>query len=142
MQILTEHQIKEIAEQFDCGFRSFWHKPTATLLFVPDRKNYLFADTELFDEELQKLEDNFEDYLEIEKPDSSDSFEIMILFTEQLEDNSNIKNQLTYALNKKKPSEWLAKVDLFLADKSWDHTYAQMKQKISMVHTQGKRLAS
>ena len=46
------------------------------------------------------------------------------------------------ALREKQSAAWLAKVDLFLADKSWDHTYVQMKQKISLLQTQDKLLAS
>jgi hypothetical protein len=103
MPTLTEQQIKEIAEQLDCGFRSFWHKPTGELLFVPDLNNNPFADAEFFEEDLEKLDNNFNDYIEIEKPNSSDSFEIMANFTEQLNDNEKLKNELLKALNKKKP---------------------------------------
>jgi len=46
------------------------------------------------------------------------------------------------ALREKQSPAWLAKVDLFLADKSWDHTYVQMKQKIALLQTQDKLLAS
>jgi glycosyltransferase involved in cell wall biosynthesis len=45
-------------------------------------------------------------------------------------------------LKVKKSSKWLAKVDAFLADKSWDNTYSQMKSKISQVQAQDKLLAS
>jgi hypothetical protein len=103
MPTLTEQQIKEIAEQLDCGLRSFWHKPTGELLFVPDLNNNPFADAEFFEEDLEKLDNNFKDYIEIEKPNSSDSFEIMANFTEQLNDNEKLKNELIKALNKKKP---------------------------------------
>ncbi len=103
MPALTEQQIKEIAEQLDCGFRSFWHKPTGELLFVPDLISNPEFDNDLFDADLEKLDNNFSDYFEIEKPTSSDSFEIMANFTEQLSDNNKLKNKLINALNKKKP---------------------------------------
>ncbi|RZL14172.1 MAG: glycosyltransferase, partial [Pedobacter sp.] len=45
-------------------------------------------------------------------------------------------------LTKKKSAEWVAKVDEFLADKSWDHTYSEMKNKIAQVQSQDKLLAS
>lgn len=45
-------------------------------------------------------------------------------------------------LKKKKSVEWVMKVDEFLADKSWDHTYSQMKNKIAQVQSQDKLLAS
>ncbi len=103
MPTLTESQIKEIAEQLDCGFRSFWHKQSGELLFIPDLNNNPFAEAEFYKEDLQKLENNMDEYIEIEKPNSNDSFEIMANFPEQLNDNDKIKNELINALNKKKP---------------------------------------
>jgi hypothetical protein len=103
MPTLTEQQIKEIAEQLDCGFCSFWQKTTGELLFIPDFNNNPYADTELYADDLEKLDNNFGDYLEIEKPNSSDSFGIMANFTEQLNDNEKLRNKLINALNKKKP---------------------------------------
>jgi hypothetical protein len=103
MQTLTEEQIREIADQLDCGFRSFIHRVSNELLFVPDFTNYPYIEPEFFEEELKKLEDNHADYIEIEKPSSHDSFEWMANFTDEIIDNKNLKNQLTRALNKKKP---------------------------------------
>ena len=103
MPTLTEQQLNEIADQLDCGFRSFWHRTTGKLLFVPDFDNDTYADTEFFDDELKKLEKSIGGYLEIEKPTSNERFEIMAKFTEQLTGNENLKNELIKALNKKKP---------------------------------------
>ena len=49
------------------------------------------------------MENNWGDYVEIEKPQSKDNFEIMVNFAEHLGDNNQIKNKLFNALNKKKP---------------------------------------
>jgi hypothetical protein len=134
MPTLTDEQIKEIAEQLDCGFRGFWHKQTSELLFVPDLNNDPFADTEWFADDLEKLENNFDDYIEIEKPHSSDSFEIMANFTEQLDDSNKLKNQLIDALNKKKPFKEFK----FIVDNSgiyrqqwFDFKNEQLKQWVS-----------
>lgn len=94
--------VKEIAEQLDCGFRVFIHIKTRQILFVPDDNNYSDFDTEAWAEELEKLENNFTEYYEIDKWTSSDAFEIMSEFTEQLTDN-NLQSRLIYALGKKKP---------------------------------------
>jgi glycosyltransferase involved in cell wall biosynthesis len=51
-------------------------------------------------------------------------------------------NAAETVLSNNNPTEWLKKVDLFLSDKSWDHTYAEMKSKITLVQSQGKLLAS
>jgi hypothetical protein len=59
--------IKEIAEQLDCGFRAFIHKTTGQILFVPNENNLTDIDLDLWDEELEQLENNFTDYYEINK---------------------------------------------------------------------------
>jgi hypothetical protein len=94
--------IKEIAERLDCGFRAFIHVKTSQMLFVPDDNNYSDFDTEAWAEELELLENNFTEYCEIEKWTSSEAFEIMSEFTDQLTDN-NLQSRLLNALRKKKP---------------------------------------
>ena len=103
MLTLTQQQIKEIADQLDSGMRCFLHKETSELLFVPDIENNPDIDEELFEEELEELDNNFGDYVEIEKPASRDSFEVMADFAEQLSDNVKLKTQLLQALDKKHP---------------------------------------
>ena len=103
MPTLTEEQIKEIADQLDCGFCSFWHRQTGKLIFFPDFDNNPFAESEFYEEELEEINNNFSDYVEIEKPQSSDSFRIMVKFAEQLDDKNELKYELIKALNRKKP---------------------------------------
>ncbi len=100
MITFTKDQIKEIAEQLDCGLRAFYHKETGELMFVPDTDK--FDDTEVWEDDLQKLEDNFLDYREIEAMESRASFIVMEDFVDQLK-NSTIKNKLLNALEKRKP---------------------------------------
>lgn len=94
--------IKEIAEQLDCGLRTYMHKTTEELLFVPDTDNYPDMDWEAWDEDLELLENHFDDYWEIEKWSTRESFEMMASFAEQLTEN-RLKSRLIEALNKKKP---------------------------------------
>ena len=100
---LTDEQIKEIAEQLDCGFRCFWNKQANALLFVPDTNRFPEMDSEAFDEDLEQLDNNFDDYDEIESMQSSDSFEIMKAFAEQLKHNNKLQQQLIFALDNNKP---------------------------------------
>ena len=103
MQKLSELKIHEIAEQLDCGNRSFIHKTTGELLFIPDFDNNPFSDTEFYADEIEKLDSAPDEYIEIPKPDSSESFEIMAKFTERLELKNPVKIELLRALAKKKP---------------------------------------
>lgn len=71
MTNLTNEQIKEIAEQLDCGFRCFWNKETGELIITPDTSKHPEMDTEAWSDELEKLENNFCDYYEIDNLSSS-----------------------------------------------------------------------
>ncbi|HNU21723.1 MAG TPA: UPF0158 family protein [Bacteroidales bacterium] len=98
----TTDIVKEIAEQLDCGFRAFIHKTSRQLLFVPDNNNYPDIDLDSWDEELEQLENNFTDYYEIDKWTSSEAFETMSEFADQLTDK-NLQSRLFDALRKNKP---------------------------------------
>ena len=102
MNSKTIDNIKEIAEQLDCGLRAFIHKTSGQLLFVPDENNLTEIDLAPWDEELEQLENNFTDYYEIEKWTSSEAFEIMSDFTDQVSDNK-LQSRLYDALRKNKP---------------------------------------
>ena len=98
----TKENIKEIADQLDCGFRAFINKTTGQLLFVPDENNYPEIDLDSWHEELEQLENNVKDYYEIDKWTSNEAFEIMNDFANQLTEN-NLQSQLINALRKNKP---------------------------------------
>ncbi len=100
---LTKEQIKEIAEQLDCGFRSFVHKENGELLFTPDTLRHPDMDLDAWSEENEKLDNNFMDYLEIEPLESRDSFQIMADFAESLTDSNKLKEKLFNALNRRGP---------------------------------------
>lgn len=81
MNSLTPDTIKEIAEQLDCGFRAYMHMSTGQLLFVPDEDSLPDIELDSWEEELELLENNFEDYYEFDKWTSNESFEMMSEFT-------------------------------------------------------------
>lgn len=94
--------IKEIAEQLDCGFRVFIHKTSGQLLFVPDENNLTEIDLDPWNEELEQLENNFTDFYEIDKWTSSEAFKIMSEFVDQVSDDK-LQSRLFDALRKNKP---------------------------------------
>ncbi len=103
MANLTEKQINEIAEMLDCGFRGYWHKQNGELLFVRDSEFDSFEDGDMVDEDLEKLNKNPDDYIEIDKPESSDNFKMMENFAKQLEGDDKLKSELFTALKMRKP---------------------------------------
>lgn len=102
MHIATKENIKEIAEQLDCGFRAFIHKTTGQLIFVPDENNLTSIDLDPWDEEFKVLENNNQDFYEVERWTSSEAFDVMSEFAEQLGDRS-LQNRLFEALRRRKP---------------------------------------
>ena len=102
MLTFTTDEIKEISEQLDCGFRAFYHKQTGELIFVPDSDKHLDMDARACQDELHKLDENFEDYQEVYAMEASDSFKVMAEFTEQLADKK-LQEKLINALSRKGP---------------------------------------
>ena len=103
MQI-TEEKIREIAGNLDVGLRCFYHLKTGEIETTPDfdGNDWFDYDTELWQEILDKLDENRDDYLEFEKMSSHESFEVMADFAETV-DNKNLQDRLYKALNKSKP---------------------------------------
>ena len=103
METLNDQQVKEIAEQLDTGWRCFFNIKTREIVSVPDFIENPDYDREYFEEDLDKLEFHADQFIEIEKPCSRDSFNIMLGFTDQLTGNNELKEMLFNALDRKKP---------------------------------------
>jgi len=99
---LTKDQIKEIADQLDCGMRCYVNKETGNIKSIPDFDNWFSDDLEPWSDLINELEENRDKYIEIEKMESHESFEIMADFAENV-DSKELKNSLINALNKKHP---------------------------------------
>lgn len=103
MTTLTTDKIKEISDQLDCGFRCFLHRQNNKLLFIPDTTRHIEIDTEAWATEIDELENNFDNYFEIDQLESGDTFRIMQQFTDTLKDTNQLKEKLIDALQNKKP---------------------------------------
>lgn len=95
-------QIKEMAEQIDCGFCCYYHKISGEIVSIPDFDDRMDDIEEFFGEDLAKIKKDKKNFLKIEKPSSRESFEIMEDFVEEVED-PRLRDELNYALNHKKP---------------------------------------
>ena len=98
---LTKDQIKEIAEQLDCGMRCYIDKETGEIKTTPDFDNW-YTDDELWTDILNELEENWDKYVEIERMESRDSFDLIADFAESV-DSRELRDSLINALNKKHP---------------------------------------
>jgi len=104
MNKLSKEQINDIAQNIDCGQKSFWNSRTFEILTLPDFDTQDASDFEdLYAEDLQKLEKNASDFHEIERPGSSDSFRFMEEFAENLPSKLQLKARLFNALSQRNP---------------------------------------
>lgn len=98
---LSNNQIKQIAEDLDCGLISFINSDTKEIKSIIDPDD-IYAEEEHWKEDLEEIENNWTNYIRIDKMSSREAFEIMEEFTLQIK-NIKIQNRLIYALNRRKP---------------------------------------
>lgn len=99
---LSEDQIKEIAENLECGMRCFYNHKSGEIKTILNFDSWLGADEEPWEEELQEINENWGDYIEFEGFESYESFQIMADFAENIEDK-RLQNKLINVLNRPKP---------------------------------------
>jgi hypothetical protein len=103
MKPLNNLEINEIAQQFDCGFDCFWNIRNNSLLFIPDENANSGVEMEFWEEELEALENDFDSYVKIPKPESFDNFKIMEAFVNSNIPDENFKKELEITLRESKP---------------------------------------
>lgn len=101
-KILTDEQIREIADNMEMGLVCFIHKQSYEVVCIPDELRFPAADMEYWEEDARKVEENDMDYYEIEPLAPSDSFRVMEQFVETL-GISVLKDILNEALHRPKP---------------------------------------
>jgi len=97
----TENEINNIAQSLDCGLNCYINTDTWERKEIIDL-NESYGDDELFREELAELEQNWENYIIIEKMSSREGFEVMESFLTKVT-SAKRKNRLINALNRKHP---------------------------------------
>jgi hypothetical protein len=99
---LTENQIKEIADNLECGMRCFYNLKTGEIKTLLNFDSWIGADEELWQEDSKEIDDNWADYFQFEGFESHESFRILADFAESVGDVS-LQGKLIKALNKPKP---------------------------------------
>ncbi|HET56593.1 MAG TPA: hypothetical protein ENN33_15465 [Ignavibacteria bacterium] len=99
---LTNEQIKSIAEDLDIGMNVYVHIETNEIKTIIDFDQHFDADTELWEEDINEIEENFDKYFQFEKMDSRESFQVMADFVETVEDEK-LREKLELGLSLSKP---------------------------------------
>jgi hypothetical protein len=102
MIILSTSQIKEIANHLDCGLKCYYNRKTNEIQAIPDFDNSVFVEKETWQDLIDEIDEHFEDYFLFEQMSSSGSFQVMIEFVNEVEDES-FRKRLVFALNRSHP---------------------------------------
>jgi hypothetical protein len=99
---MEKEKIKDIAENLDIGMRCFVHLKTKELKVIPDIDKHPDIDSEVWSAGIEEIENNLDDYVEIDSMDSRDSFRVMADFVDTVDDE-NLKEKLADSLDRPKP---------------------------------------
>lgn len=85
------------------GMKCFYHIPTGELEYYPDElKGYAGFDEEVWEEAINKVEENYHEYISFEAMESHESFSMMEEFV-SLIDDKNIRRRFEDAIGYRKP---------------------------------------
>lgn len=96
--MLNNEQIAEIAELLECGMTCFYHRPTGAIEYYPDD----LLDPEPWQEIIDKIENDWDNYTIFNKMDSNEGFKVMENFAYSLTDD-NFRDKILDRLSKRKP---------------------------------------
>jgi wyosine [tRNA(Phe)-imidazoG37] synthetase (radical SAM superfamily) len=99
---LNDKQIEEIADNLDSGMKCFYNLKTGEIKTIINFDNWIGADKEPWEEDINEIENNLDNYVEFEGLSTQESFRIMADFAENV-DNNSLQERLVNALNKSKP---------------------------------------
>ncbi|NOQ26813.1 MAG: hypothetical protein GQ564_15745 [Bacteroidales bacterium] len=98
---ISSKEITEIAQELESGFKIYINCDTLEFKAIFDYKD-TFGDTEIWEEEQEKIEKEWENYIIINKMESWEAFKIMEEFTYEVKDE-RMQEDLTKILNRKSP---------------------------------------
>ncbi len=95
--------IKEIAEYLDSGMLCFYHIPTGELEYFPDElRGHAGFEEEMWEDVMDKVENNRHEYIRFEGMESRESFRIMDSFVAAIAE-TGIRQRFEDAISFKKP---------------------------------------
>jgi hypothetical protein len=94
--------LKEIANLLDAGMVCFYHKTTGEMEYYPDEMRSPGYDEEMWEDIINKVDENGDDYVRLEGMNSSESFGIMEDFISTIDDIPT-HNKFINAISRKKP---------------------------------------
>jgi hypothetical protein len=100
--LLSETQLREIADLLLCGELCFVHKANGTIVHFPKEVDLFMDEEDPWQDIKDNIDQDLDHYIKFEPMDSTQSFEVMREFVALVESDS-LRQQLTQALNRVKP---------------------------------------
>lgn len=98
---LTDKHIRQIAEELECGMICFFHKESGEIAYHPDPLSPYF-DPEPWEEIMDKIEEDSDNYIRFDNMDSSRGFRVMEDFALSIDDE-HFREVLLRCLSRSKP---------------------------------------
>ena len=98
---ISLQQIHEISQDLQTGLKTFINRETYEIKSILDN-NEIYSDSEIWEEELEKIENEWTEYSIITKMESWEEFQIMEDFIEEIKDDK-LKEDIIKILNRKSP---------------------------------------
>ncbi len=115
---ITINQILDISTDLQSGLKTFINRGTYEIKSILD-PNEIYSDSDIWEEELEKIENEWTDYLVIQKIESWEAFQIMEDFIEEIIDEK-LKEDLIKILNRKSPfANFKAKIESSSYRQNW-----------------------
>jgi len=100
---ITPEKIKEIAQDIDCGMKCFYHIASGDIVSYPDElKSHGGFDEEMWEDTIDKVENNYKEYIAFEGIESHESFRLMETFINNIADEKT-SVYFTESIRRKKP---------------------------------------
>lgn len=101
--IFTEEFINDIAQDFEMGLNVFVHCKTFEKIYFPDPDTHFGDELEVWQEDIDKVQDDPKNYIQIEKWPSYQTHDIMGRFAEEMVHQPMLKARIIAALEGRKP---------------------------------------
>ena len=126
---ITAEKIKAIAEELECGMVCYYHISSGEIESYPNPDDPYFEE-EPWQELIDKIESNEEEYLRFDKMTSSEAFKVMESFADSLQDEF-MKRRIYDALSYKGPFQNFKRL---IDDSDYRQDWFDFKSKAYIEH--------
>lgn len=99
---LDKNKIREVYKILNTDMKCYYNLKTEELLEIPDFESNPYAGEEMWQDVIEKLESDFDNFIEFDKTPSKEEYQIMVDFVDNIDDKF-IQAHMIRVLNMPKP---------------------------------------